>query len=138
MSYYRAALAAASSGDLTGASRLVRCSLALNEDAPNASRLWELLREQNYIAPDTLNRLRALTEARHYKKALKVELPETSLAHTIRGLLFAQMGRRRNAREEFTLALTLDTGNKIAKQALLHCDQIKGGFLSWIFTNSLG
>ena len=46
MSYYRAALAAARSGDLTSAERLVRASLASGENAPNAPRLQELLRRE--------------------------------------------------------------------------------------------
>lgn len=130
MNYYRAALAAAYTGDLSNAARLLRCSLELNEDAPRAMQLFELLQQQNYIDADMLDRLRTLTDARRYKKALKIKLPQTSKAHTIRGLLYAQIGRYRNARDEFALALMLDKGNDLAKQALLHCDGKKWRFLS--------
>lgn len=130
MNYYRAALAAAYTGDLSNAARLLRCSLALNEDAPRAMQLFKLLQQQNYIDTDMLDRLRTLTDARRYKKALKIKLPQTSKAHTIRGLLYAQIGRYRNARDEFALALMLDKGNDLAKQAILHCDGKKWRFLS--------
>lgn len=121
MSYYRAALAAASAGDLSAAARLTRCSLLLGEDAPSAACLLELLKQQAIIEPEALTRLRALTDAHSYKKALKVKLPQTAKAYTMRGLLYAQMGRYRKARKEFGLALKLDTGNDLAKQALLFC-----------------
>jgi tetratricopeptide (TPR) repeat protein len=102
MSYYRAALAAANMGDLTNAAHLTQCSLALGEDTPSAAYLLELINHQDMIDA----------------KALKVKLPQTSKAHTIRGLLYAKIGRARRAREEFALALTLDTGNELAKRAL--------------------
>ena len=121
ISYYRAALAAASAGDLSNAARLVRCSLALREDAPHAERLLELLQQQSHLESDTLNRLRILTDDHRYKKALQVRLPQSSRAHTIRGLLYALIGRYRHAREEFVQALILDTGNDLAKRALQHC-----------------
>ena len=128
MSYYRAALAAACTGDLSGAARLARCSLLLREDAPSAVCLLELLKRHDMIDAEALNRLRTLTDAGRYKKALKVKLPRTSKAYTIRGLLYARAGRYRNAREEFALALTLDTGNELAKQAMPHCLGNKRGF----------
>jgi Flp pilus assembly protein TadD len=121
MSYYRAALAAASTGDLTYAERLVQCSLLLQEDAPNAVQLQALLRQQGHIDGDTLARLRALTAARRFWAALAVKLPKTSRAHTIRGLLYARVGCFRRAREAFALALALDAGNGLAKQALAAC-----------------
>jgi Flp pilus assembly protein TadD len=62
-----------------------------------------------------------LNGARRYRKALRVRLPKTSRSHTIRGLLYAQTGRFRRARGEFALALTLDTGNDLAKRAILNC-----------------
>ena len=128
MSYYRAALAAAYTGDLSGAARLTQCSLLLREDAPSAVSLLELLKHQDAIEPEALNRLRTLIGASRYKKALKVKLPRTSKAYTIRGLLYARMGSFRHAREAFALAIALDTGNDLAKQALLHCDGKKRGF----------
>jgi tetratricopeptide (TPR) repeat protein len=130
MSFYRAALAAAYTGNLSGAARLAQCSLLLKEGAPSAGCLLELLNQHGMIDMETLSRLRTLTDARRYKKALKVKLPKTSKAHTIRGLLYAQIGRYRNAREEFALALTLDRGNDLARQAQLHCFENKRGFLS--------
>jgi len=128
LSYYRAALASAAAGDLTGAARLVNCSVLLGEDAPSNIYLSELLKRQNRIDSDSLNRLRTLSDARRYRRALRVNLPQSSRAHTIRGLLYAQTGRLRKARKEFTLALTLDTGNGLAKQALPYCK--KRGFFS--------
>lgn len=130
MSYYRAALAAACAGNLSGAARLVQCSILLGEDAPPAVRLLELLNQQDVIDTDDRNRLLTLTDARRYKKALKVKLPDTSKAHTIRGLLYAQIGRHRNAKKEFTQALTLDSGNDLAKQAMRQCGGKNGGGLS--------
>lgn len=121
MSYYRSALAAACTGDLTNAARLIRCSIALDEGAPSAARLFNLLERQFQIDAEALEHLRTLTGARMYKKALKVKLAQTSRAHTIRGLLYAQIGRRRKAREEFIQALSLDKGNDLAMQALLQC-----------------
>lgn len=122
ISYYRAALAAAFAGDLTNAVRLVRCSLALREEAPYAERLLELLHQQrDHLDADTLNRLHMLTVDGRYKKALQMKLPQSSQAHTIRGLLYALIGRYRHAREEFALSLALDKGNDLAQQALLEC-----------------
>ena len=118
MSCYRAALASARAGDLTGAARLARCSVALAEDAPGAVRLLELLRQQNTIDGAALTRLRTLTNARQYGRASWIKLPQTSKAHTIRGLLYAQLGLMGSARKEFALALALDTGNDLAKRAL--------------------
>ena len=46
MGYYRAALAAADSGDLTAARRLARISIASGEGAPSAVRLLDLLAQQ--------------------------------------------------------------------------------------------
>ena len=129
MYYYRAALAAACSGCLSDAMRLVQCSILLQENAANAPRLLELLNEQKKIAPDVLTQLRKFANAREYKKALKIELPKTSKARTIRGLLFANMKRYRKAKEEFAQALVLDSGNNLAKQALLCCSEKKGGFI---------
>lgn len=123
MRYYRAALAAAAQGDISSAVYFVRCSMLLNEDAPNAARLLNLLEQQNTIEAETLNRLRVLINARKYRKALKIELPKTSKAHTVRGLLFAQLKQYRSAKEELTAALLLNSGNNIAKQALIHCSQ---------------
>ena len=118
MSYYRAALAAAKNGDLTAASRLVQCSIALGEDAPSAERLRDLLHSNTIIGEDALVKLRELAGRRKYAKSLRVRLPDTSKAHTIRGLLFARIGRRRAARREFALALALDAGNELARRAL--------------------
>ena len=121
LSFYRAALAAACQGDLTTASRLVRCSVAFGEDAPSAAYLYELLQGADRIGADTLGRLRALFANRKYVKALFVRLPDTAKAHTIRGLLFARLGFRRAARYQFALALSMDTGNDLAKAAIAEC-----------------
>ena len=118
MGYYRAALAAASTGDMTSAARLARCSIALGEAAPSAVRLLELLRQRDTIDIKALDRLRALTGGHKYKKALKLKLPRSSRAHAIRGLLYAKIGRYRKSRDEFALALALDNGNALAKQVL--------------------
>jgi len=129
MSYYRAALAAADSGYISGAKRLVQCSILMKEGASNAPRLLELLQQQNVVDSNTLSCLRELTNAGQFKKALKVQLPKTSKAHTIRGLLFAQLKRYSKAKEEFALALAMDSGNSLAKQAILYCNKKRGGFL---------
>ena len=118
MSYYRAALAAAKNGDLTAASRLVCCSIAIGEDAPSAEHLYKLLQSQNAIGSEALGRLRELVCYRKYAKALRVRLPDTAKAHTIRGLLFARIGRHNAARKEFALALKIDAGNEIAVRGL--------------------
>ena len=120
MSYYRAALAAARAGKLATATRLVQCSLILREDAPSAARLYELLMGNAAVGDKTLVRLRTLVKKCKYKKALRVRLPNTTKAHTIRGLLFAELGLRFAAREEFALALALDTENNLARRALLY------------------
>jgi len=127
MSYYRAALAAANSGDYSAAARFVRCSLALGEDAPSAARLLNLLQqnERRDGHANLLGRLRTPVDAGKYKKALRIRLPSTTETHTIRGLLYAIIGRRRAAREEFAVALTLDSGNHLAKQALTACREEK-------------
>jgi Flp pilus assembly protein TadD len=121
MSYYRAALAAANSGDMSGSARLARCSLLLKEDAPSATCLLKLLEQQNRIEADTLESLRMLISAGRYRKALRVKLPHTSKSHAIRGLIYARIGRFSNAKSEFALALALDMGNELARLALLCC-----------------
>ena len=118
MSYYRAALAAAKNGDLTAASRLVRCSIAIGEDAPSAARLYELLQSRNAIGAEALSKLRLHVRNRKHAKALRVRLPDTAKAHAIRGLLFARIGRHGAARKEFSLALEIDAGNEIAMRGL--------------------
>ena len=120
MSYYRAALSAARTGKLTTAARLAQCSLMFNEDAPYAVRLYQLLRRNSEVEPVIRRNLRTLVEKCKYKKALRVRLPNTSKAHTIRGLLFAELGIYFAAREEFALALALDTENDLARRALLY------------------
>jgi len=126
MSYYRAALAAANKGEMETASRLVQCSLALKEDAPSAMRLFTLLKDSagadlgEGAGAGALTILRGLIEGGKYKKALKVKLPPTSKSHTIHGLLYALLGRRRAALESFTQALSMDTGNVVAKDALIY------------------
>ena len=116
--YYRAALAAAKNGDLTAASRLVCCSIATGEKAPSAKLLYFLLQKENAVGAKSLAELRELVHDRKYAKALRVSLPNTAKAHTIRGLLFARIGRRGAAAKEFSLALALDAGNDIAKRGL--------------------
>ena len=118
MSYYRAALAAAKKGDLTAASRFVRCSIAIEEDAPSAAHLFKLLQSKNAIGAEALGRLREHVRNRKYAKALRVRLPDTAKAHAIRGLLFARIGRHNAARKEFALALEIDSGNEIAVRGL--------------------
>ena len=119
MSYYRVALAAACAGNLTASLRFVRISLLLGEDSPNAERLLELLVSKTEIPKYALEALRAVLQSRKYYKGLRIRLPKTSKAHTIRGLLFAQIERFGAARKEFTRALAIDTGNEIARKALL-------------------
>ena len=126
MSYYRAALAAARAGNLTAAERLVKCSILVNEDAPSASKLHELLQSNAELGTDALRKLRALVKNGKYKKALKIRMPSISKTHTVRGLLYAHLGHRYAAREEFALALALDTGNALARSALLCLADIKG------------
>ena len=130
MKYYRAALAAASMGSHAEATRLVQCSIVLQENAANAPRLLELLQNQNKIEPASLSQLKKLTASGQYKKALKIELPKTSKTHTIRGLLLATLRDYPRAKVEFALALALDSGNNLAKQALLHCSKKRGGFFN--------
>ena len=119
MSFYRAALSAASAGDLSAAARYANCSIALGEDAPSAQRLVKLLRKRMEITKKKQRRLRKLVDSNKYKKALKVKLPNTAKAHTIRALLYAKLKRRRLAQEEFALALAQDIGNDVARQALI-------------------
>ena len=119
MSYYRAALAAARTGKLTAAVHYVQCSLTIKEDAPSAAFLYELLRANADINTKTLSKLRTHVAKSKYKRALRVRLPNTTKAHTIRGLLYAELGLRFAAREEFALALALDTENDLARRALL-------------------
>ena len=126
MSYYRAALAASSANNLSYAIRLVKCSLAFGEKAAGAAHLLELLQQQNHIEAASLNRLRILIHEHRYKKALKIKWPRSSKTHTIRGLLYASLGRYRKARKEFTLSLMLDSGNELAKQALFSCEGKRG------------
>ena len=120
MSYYRAALAAGHAGNLTASMRLVRLSLLSGENAPNAERLLKLLERNSVISANSLDELRTIVDSRKYHKGLRVRLPQTSKAHTIRGLLYAQIGRHGAARKEFAKALALDTGNDIARRALLY------------------
>ena len=126
MSYYRAALAAARTGNLTAAERLARCSLLVSEDAPSASRLYELLRSNAEAGAIAFSKLQESVKGKKYKKALKIRMPGTSKVHTIRGLLYAELGHRYAAREEFALALALDTGNALARSALLCLADLKG------------
>jgi len=117
MSYYRAALAAARSGNLTFAVRLVKCSLILKENTTSAMHLYQLLRSRDTINKEALKKARSLVERQKYKKALRINLPKTTRGHTIRGLLYMQLGHYGSARKEFALALALDTGNELAKRA---------------------
>ena len=119
LSYYRAALSAAKMGDLTAASRLVQCSIAFGENAPSAERLHRLLQINHRIRKKKLEKLRKLVARGKCARALRVRLPDTAKAHTIRGLLYARIGRRRAALDEFALALALDAGNELAKRAIL-------------------
>ena len=116
--YYRAALAAAKNGDLTAASRFVCCSIATAEKAPSAKLLYFLIQKENAVGEKSLAELRELVRSRKYAKALRVPLPDTSKAHTIRGLLYARIGRRGAAAKEFSLALEHDAGNDIARRGL--------------------
>ena len=122
MSYYRAALAAAYTGDMTLAFRLVNRSIELDERADSAQSLLALLNGQA-LANDTasIDTIRELAAKRKYKKALRVKLTPSVQNYQIRGFLFALTGQYGKAREEFALALTLDSGNILAKRALLHC-----------------
>jgi tetratricopeptide (TPR) repeat protein len=126
MSYYRAALAAAQTGDLATANRLANYSVALGENAPNAERLREIIAVaviglRDIGDADARSKLRSLVSAGHYKKALRVRLPNTAAAHNARGLLFAALGRRRSSRREFKLALSLCPSNELACRALAAC-----------------
>ena len=96
MSCYRAALAAASMGDLTAAARLAECSLVFSCN-PSSARLLEILRPQ----------IRLVRE------------------HNIIGLRYALSGRYRKAQKQFKLALALDTGNDLARRAHLACGAAK-------------
>ena len=120
MSYYRAALAAARIGKLTTAARFIQRSLALKEPAPSAARLYELLQRNAEIDVVAVRKLRAHVKKCKYKKALRVRMPDNTKAHTIRGLLYAELGIYFAAREEFALALALDTENDLARRALLN------------------
>ena len=120
MSYYRAALAAAANSNITKAKCLVECSLAINEDAPSAARLLELLRSRTDIDPQTLTGLREHTTNKEYRKALKLCKATSSKAYVARGLLYALLGRKRLARKEFIQSMIIDSGNEIARQALLY------------------
>lgn len=120
MSYYRAALKAASINDLSEAARLARCSIAFNEAAPDNIRLLKLIEKKNGINEAALRSLRPLILKGRYRKALKVKLPPTSKAYTVRGLLYARIGCSRKAKKAFIKALILDTGNEAAKRALNH------------------
>jgi len=127
MSYYRAALATAKTGNLTEATRLVQLSITLGEEAPSATQLWGLLQLSSnpFERAGDLESLRELVEGGQYRKALKMRFSKTSKAHTIRGLLYALRGRRRAARKEFTIALTLDRGNEVAWRAFRACPKTK-------------
>ena len=74
---------------------------------------------QTEIDNGTISVLRELTAKRKYRKALKVELPQTSKAYTIRGLLYALLGRRSAAQNAFSLALAMDLNNDLARRALI-------------------
>ena len=127
MSYYRVALAFALRSNLTKAAEYVNISLMLNENEPGAKRLKKLLARQNYLDPDVRKHLWELIRLRRFKKALKVRLPKTSKAYTIRGFLFAAAGRYSNAINELTKALLLDIGNEQAQQALQFCYKKRSG-----------
>jgi hypothetical protein len=112
---------------MTAAARLAWLSIALGEEAPSAERLQNLLRQNGraFGEADSLGRLRELAEGRQYRKALKIDLADTSKGHTMRGLLYALLDRRRNARNEFAAALALDSGNQVALRALQACRKTK-------------
>jgi len=125
--YYRAALAAAKAGDYTAALRLARISAALGEEAPSAPRLLELLQknEAAFETADAQNRMRELAKSRRYRKALKVPLTGAPKSHTIKGMLYALLGRNRAARSEFAAALALNPGDETALRALRACRKTK-------------
>jgi len=130
LSYYRAALAAANNGCLDDAARLVKCSVLINENAPNNIKLLELLQSQTKIPHETLVVLRKYVESAQYKKALKTELPKTSKAHTIRGLLYALLKDYHKAKKEFIEAIRLDSGNIMARQALFACNEKRSSLIN--------
>jgi tetratricopeptide (TPR) repeat protein len=79
----------------------------------------ELLQNKELINVNSMKQLQSLLNAKKYRKALKLKLPRTSKAHTIRGLCYAQIGWYKSAMKEFALAMALDTGNDLARRALL-------------------
>jgi hypothetical protein len=120
MSYYRAALAAAHSGNLTEALRLVKCSIATGENAPMADRLHRLLRIKTEIPVKAGKRLRELAVKKRYRKALRLQLPDAVNAHVARGLICCALGWRLAAQRELNLALLADSGNDLARRALAY------------------
>ena len=82
-----------------------------------------MLLANDSIRKKKLDKLRKLVARRKYARALRIRLPNTAKAHTIRGLLYARIGRRRAARDEFARALALDSSNALAKRAILALDE---------------
>ena len=103
---------------MSAATRFVQCSLASGEDAPFAKQFYSMLQNETTIGPEALERLQGLVVRREYAKALRVRLPNNTKAYTIRGLLYAQIGRTGAAKKAFVSALELDTGNDLAKRTL--------------------
>ncbi|MCL1914049.1 MAG: hypothetical protein FWG10_09275 [Eubacteriaceae bacterium] len=121
MGYYRAALAAANAGNLTGALRLARLSIAFGEEAENAPRLIEIISGRmgaNSMSGPEWGKLRTLAEGQKYMRAQFVKLPESVAAYNAKGLIYAQLGFTKAAIKQFCKALAMDTGNILAKQAL--------------------
>ena len=120
MSFYRAALASARRGDLSSADRFVRCSLQLGEDAPHAQELHQLLQSRIGMDAGDIDKIAGFVAKKRLRKALKVKPLNSVKAHYVRGLIYAVSGRRRMARREFAVALTMDTGNELAREALVY------------------
>ena len=102
VNYYRAALAAANTGDLTTAKRLASCCEILQQEN-RAAKLLELIEPQITLVRE----------------------------HNIRGLNYAKRGHYRRALKQFDAATRLDCGNLLARQAQLACRAAKKRWFFW-------
>jgi len=101
MSYYRASLAEAKTGNLNRAYNLALCSLCLDENIPKASQLIEMLSVQIIHEREIYLTLKTTVDNKKYREALKIKLPDTKKAHIIRGMLYIKTGRLIKAYKTF-------------------------------------
>lgn len=123
--YYRLALARARDNDLSGAVRLAKLALLLNEKHEKARKLHEIcMYELGGTGNISEAQFRDLSGSMGFlarRKALSLlkSEPQNVRVLNIQGLLYALSGRYKKAAAFFAAALEKDSGNELAARCLI-------------------